>query len=244
MKNQYVGDINDYKKFGLLRSILTVSNLNILVSWMLTPDDGSTDGNIIGYLEDQEQWSGYDPQLYQAIKTLLNNNKTREVNLIETSNILEQCDFYSNHVPDSRSERDAWFNELLHRSNDNELIFLDPDNGLEIKSKRYGRKDSSKFLFHHEVSTLLERGKSLLIYQHFIREKREVFISRLLKKLQELSQKTVIVEAFSTSNVVFLLVLQPEHESIYKLLIEQVEKQWNGQISVWSSKENLTESTI
>lgn len=237
MKNQYVGDINDYKKFGLLRAILAVSNLKILICWMLTPNDDSTDGNIIGYLANQEKWSSYDPQLFQAISTLLENNKKREVGLIETSNILNSCNFHASHIPDSRVERDTWFKELMENTKDNELVFLDPDNGLEIKSKKYGNKDSSKFLFYHEVNDLLKNGKSLLIYQHFIREKRDIFISRLLTTLQEISEDSVVVEAFSTSNVVFLLVLQSNHKHIHQPLIDLVEKQWKNQIEVWSKQD-------
>ncbi len=64
MKNQYFGDINDYKKFGLLRSIMSATDINILISWMLTEDDGSTDGKFIEYLSEPEKWSQYDNQLY------------------------------------------------------------------------------------------------------------------------------------------------------------------------------------
>ena len=42
MKDQYFGDINDYRKYGLLRAITASSGLRLLVVWMLTPDEGST----------------------------------------------------------------------------------------------------------------------------------------------------------------------------------------------------------
>ena len=47
MKDQYFGDINDYRNFGLLRAILRASQLRLLIAWMLTPNDGSTDGKHI-----------------------------------------------------------------------------------------------------------------------------------------------------------------------------------------------------
>jgi len=37
MKNQYFGDINDYRKYGLLRCFAE-AGLNIGVCWMLTPE--------------------------------------------------------------------------------------------------------------------------------------------------------------------------------------------------------------
>ena len=47
MKDQYFGDINDYRKYGLLRAVVCTSGLRLMVAWMLTPDDGSTDGKFI-----------------------------------------------------------------------------------------------------------------------------------------------------------------------------------------------------
>ena len=36
MKDQYFGDINDYRKYGLLRVITASSGLQLLVAWMLS----------------------------------------------------------------------------------------------------------------------------------------------------------------------------------------------------------------
>jgi hypothetical protein len=44
MKHQYFGDINDYRKYGLLRALQSSSLGGLLVAWMLTPDDGGPDG--------------------------------------------------------------------------------------------------------------------------------------------------------------------------------------------------------
>ncbi|MFK5894123.1 MAG: hypothetical protein QM504_12950 [Pseudomonadota bacterium] len=233
MKNQYFGDINDYKKFGLLRSISSAYNINTLIAWMLTPNDGSTDGKFTEYLNEPTKWNNYDPILYQELVSLLNDNDTRRVSLIENSNVLSNTQYYSNYVTDSANDRDAWLASLLEQSNKSDLVFLDPDNGLEISSIGYGRSKSSKYLFWKEVSALWAAGKSVLIYQHFIREKREVFIRRMLDAL---SQKTEgsLVEAFSTSNVVFLMALQPHHQAFHKPLIQAVQASWKDQIKVFS----------
>ena len=44
MKNQYFGDVNDYRKYGLLRVFANQAAFNIGVCWMLTPDDERRDG--------------------------------------------------------------------------------------------------------------------------------------------------------------------------------------------------------
>ena len=183
MKDQYFGDINDYRKYGLLRSIIRASTFRLLVAWMLTPDDESTDGKFITYLENPERWSGHDPVLFQTIRALLARHQTRRVNLIENTDLLQGASYFSTHVPDSASGRSSWFSSLAQQAHDSEIVFLDPDNGIEVMSNPYERRGSSKYLYWDEIRTLWTAGKSLWIYQHFIRETRLNFIQRKLEAL-------------------------------------------------------------
>jgi hypothetical protein len=67
LKNQYFGDINDYRKYGLLRLLAGVGGLRIGVAWMLTPDDGCSDGGKTGYVKHPEQWRESDPALFRFL---------------------------------------------------------------------------------------------------------------------------------------------------------------------------------
>jgi hypothetical protein len=203
-----------------------------LVAWMLTPDDGSTDGKFISYLEDPGKWSRYDPVLFQKIKELLASGRKRRLRLIESTGLLPKAEYFSSHVPDTASGRSSWFDSLNQRAQGSEFVFLDPDNGLEVKSKVYGVKDSSKFLFWREVEALWASGKSLLIYQHFIREKRFNFIQRMLEVLR-IATPGSFVDAFSTPNVVFLMALQPEHREFHETIVSSIQENWEGQIQHW-----------
>lgn len=232
MKDQYFGDINDYRKYGLLRSIIRASELRLLVAWMLTPDDGSTDGKFVSYLKYPGKWSSHDPVLYEKFEGLLTHEQERRVSLIEDTGLLPEACYFSTHVPDSALLRGPWFRSLSERAQGSDLIFLDPDNGLEVKSKPYGKRDSSKFIYWHEVQALWSSGKSLLIYQHFIREKRFNFIERMLEALRSATPGS-FVEAFSTPHVVFLMALQPEHQRFHEAIISSVQESWEGQIQHW-----------
>ena len=72
---------------------------------------------------------------------------------------------------------------FLAFSKGRELVFFDPDNGLEIKSVKYGRKGASRYLFMREVSQSVSAGHSLLAYQHMPPKPREPFISDLASSL-------------------------------------------------------------
>ena len=229
MKDQYFGDINDYRKYGLLRALINAGRFRLLVAWMLTPDDGGSDGNFISYLEHPGKWSGYDPDLFQTIKTLLAPGHKRSVNIIEKAGVLPNADTFTHYVPDNASDRLSWFKSLCRHAQGCDFVFLDPDNGLEVKSKPYGRKGSSKYLYWNEVKTLWNSGKSLLIYQHFIREKRHEFIQRMLKALK-LATPGSSVGAFGTPHVVFLMARQPNHQKHHKAIVSMVQEKWSEQI--------------
>lgn len=227
MKNQYFGDIHDFRKYGLLRVVIRASGLRFLIAWMLTPDDASTNGNLISYLEHPGKWSRYDPVLFRAMKKLLTRRGYRRVGLIENTGLLPKAKYFSNPVPDSASHRNVWLSLLAHRAQKSDLVFL--DTGLEIKSRPYGTKGSSRFVYWREVETLWAAGKSLLIYQHFTREKRSNFIQRLLDALGNATPGS-LVEAFSTSQVVFLMALQSKHRKFYSSIIDTVQENWGDQI--------------
>ena len=232
MKNQYFGDINDYRKYGLIRAILRSGDFRLLVAWMLTPDDGSTDGKFTEYLYKPTNWQNYDPELYEGLHSLMKSGTGRKVELIEKSNLLPGVNYYPNIVPDTASERIQWTQNLTDNAEQSDLVFLDPDNGIEVKSKPYGRRQSSKYLYWREVSRLWSMGKSLLIYQHFRREKRSQFIQRMRNELRQHTKRSC-VEAFSTSHVVFFLALQPQHKRNHPIIVKEVQRNWDSQIRHW-----------
>lgn len=229
MKNQYFGDINDYRKYGLLRVLLRVGGFRMLIAWMLTPDDSGADGKFTDYLNQPEKWIHYDSELYSKLREWVIIKNKREVSLIQDTDLLANAIYFSDLVPDAAPLRKEWADDLYDAAENSDFVFLDPDNGLEIMSKPYGRKNSSKYLYWTEVRELWNRGKSLLIYQHFPFIKREIFIQN---KLQEIKKHTPssLVGAFSTSHVVFLLALQAKHKHFYSLLIENVKDNWGEQI--------------
>ena len=93
---------------------------------------------------------------------------------------------------------------------DRDLVFFDPDNGLEVKSAN-GEETIKKYVLLNEVAKHYGAGRSVLVYQHhgnalphraFVKEK----AAKLRAVLADAS-----VSAFDTPHVVFLLAARPEH---------------------------------
>ena len=229
MKNQYFGDVNDYRKYGLLRALQSTWDGSLLVAWMLTPDDGGQDGRFRSYLVAPETWAKYDPELFAGLTDLLRSASQPSVSLIERSALLPRVRYHSAVVPDGRMERDAWRDDLLRKALGVDLVFLDPDNGVEVPSKPLGRKRSSKYVTWQEIQALWEAGCSLLIYQHFRREARDAFARRLVSELRERTGAG-FTEAFLTPHVLFLLVTQDRHLERLASVVEVLSSRWRGQI--------------
>ena len=66
MKVQYFSDVNDYRKFALLKA-LSGKGFTIGVCWMLTEAEGSCQGDNRSYLRQPDKWRGYDPALFDAL---------------------------------------------------------------------------------------------------------------------------------------------------------------------------------
>lgn len=246
MKNKYFGDINDYRKYGLLRLLIGCGEIKTAVCWMLTRDDSGPDGGNRQYLQEPERWRSFDPQLYQFLHEKVIQCGIRDVRALEGSNMLGDCRFYTNELND-HSNREEYFEEFLQKARDATLVFFDPDNGMEVPSKPFGRYGSSKYLYWREVQTCFSSGHSLLIYQHFPRRRREEFIrtraEEFITKISEFAEKQVsCVYSYRTANVVFFLVPQPAHEALFAHAQDQVANIWVDQIKVqtWRPLESGT----
>lgn len=236
MKNQYFGDVNDYLKYGLLRCF-SHADWHIGVCWMLTPDDGSRQGRKTDYLSRGSAWRRHDPFLFDALNSTIGAGAPRRVAVVEGGSVIPNASFFSRTVPDNKPRcsadnklrRSAWFESALDALSSCDLLFFDPDNGLEVRSKPPGSRDSTKYLWWSEVRLAWERGFSLLIFQHFTREKRQPFVDRLKGQLEREAAGAVVTPLRSAS-VLFLLACQPQHEAMAKLALELVRSRWQERL--------------
>ena len=188
MKNQYVADINDYKKY-LLIDDLSHYYESVDVCWMLTENDGRRDGRKVSYLFNEEK--RHDRKIYDYLKNLVITG-IRDVMAIEGGEILSVRKYY----------------KLLSAIDLNdmpELLFLDPDNGIEVKSIPYGKAHSERYIYYCDMKKFIDKGSDLLIYQHYPRvnhgEYHQKRTSEIINKLGD-----VQVIHFDRGTIDFILV--------------------------------------
>ncbi|MGB3900116.1 MAG: hypothetical protein WA973_16385 [Mesorhizobium sp.] len=208
MKHQYVGDISDYRKYALLRALSSGGANRVGVCWMLTPDDGGTDGGKLAYLQQPDRHRCFDPALFDILAHAAGEPDRRRLQSIEDSGAIAGALYYNETLPDDIVGRAAFMERCATEFHDAELVFFDPDNGLEVSLPK-GRKNSSKYLYLDEVAAFYEAGKSLLIYQHFPRVERKAFLASCTERLRGVAPGCAMW-AFTTAHVVFFLLIQPE----------------------------------
>ena len=190
MQNRYVGDIGDFGKYGLLRALCASGDapaspgLSLGVVWHLVPDE-PRDGNgkLTQYLEpsakNRASFRSCDPVLYDALQEIVGSTG-RNVEAVRRRGILPRGTvFYDapltfegtpSHGPSAMRMRLAlrrrWARDALKATAGCDLVFVAPDNGLEIATTARHHKRGPKYGFFDELSPYLRRGQSLAIYQH------------------------------------------------------------------------------
>jgi hypothetical protein len=225
VKDQYFGDINDFRKYGLLRQLVIPDGLRLGVCWMLTPNDNRTDGKFLRYLGKPETYCHRDPELFDWLKQAVEVARDRRTARIESSALLRYASFHPERLTDNRNQRVQYFSECARRFAGCDLVFFDPDNGLEVTSITRGRKDSCKYLFWDEVFRTFTAGPSVLIYQHFPHEERSGYIRRMTRELRERTRAAVVF-SFRTPHVVFLLASQERHAEIFRKQLAAIQLSW------------------
>jgi len=227
VKNQYFGDRNDYFKFDLLiflaEELTGIRKLSAI--WMLTQDDGSTDGGSIKYRR-----GGGNKFLFNFLQNGFAEG--RQVSKITGyfSKYHEPQDggFVFNSYRDdaffTNSNRKSYFDEIPAEFLQSAIVFLDPDNGLEVKSAN--GKSLHRYVKFEEVKAIYDRmgpDSCLVIYQHLPRIDRKYFLYCLYRDLREYLNSPVPLSI--TDNQVAFLILAKEkkrQEEVRKLLHEYV----------------------
>lgn len=231
MKNQWFGDIHDFRKYGLLRFLSEITQdeslesakvfNRILVAWMLTPKVKNDNcGKYRGYVNYLGQWEKCDKDLFEKLKQFNSSARRAEeynVGKAFSLNILPDSQFVSyggSNENELSKDRKNYFCKM--KKNDSDLIFLDADNGLEVVSMT--KKKKPFYILYKEIRSLYAAGKSVLIYQHrAIGQSFATQTSDKITKLQEILELSAeILESrlivFRGGNVSYFLLCQTEEQ--------------------------------
>ena len=183
MQDRYAGDVGDFGKYGLLRWLCGPdahgAALRLGVLWYRFEDATPGDGKYVSYLEPPraQEYRKCDPELFQKMHSIVHGE--RSIAAVETSGVLPpDTDFFGDMLAFGRDEpraskalkRSDWVEAGLRAVEHADLVFADPDNGLEIPSVGCLRTKGPKYVYYDDLRACWARGQSLVVYQHIARK--------------------------------------------------------------------------
>ena len=260
MQNRYFGDVGDFGKYGLLRILSGLGTHPILklgVVWYLFPDEAhNADGKHIGYLQNCDPaFRDCDEELYDKLRASLFDDlgiieHHRHTDLAESAGLLPQgAVFYSTPLSYSKelsssarlSLRKEWFAGALAKTACADLVFLDPDNGIECVSvKRTGNK-GPKYAFWEDMDAFIGRGQSIVVYHHLNRTGSH--LEQVERKLRQMNERygngfesAVVIFKRGTNRAYFVLAA-PQHTEILRERLHRLAvSPWSRHFVAYESK--------
>src|SRR6266496_441966 len=218
MQNRFTGDIGDFGKFGLLRLLCgqdNASRLSLGVVWYLVENEShNKDGKYTKYLlDDSKEFRCCDSELYDGLRHLLVDDHgdvvpdRRSVARVESSNLFPAgTRFFSDflkyqdviHFKDRPRVRREWLDRALKATAQADIVFLDPDNGIECESVSKTADKGPKYAFWDEIEAFAARKQTVVVYHHL---SRSCTSAEQVKKLRQQFEKRL--QEFTILDVVF-----------------------------------------
>jgi hypothetical protein len=241
MQDRYTGDLGDFGKYGLLRAVCRADDsspaLTLGVVWYLFPHaEDNADGKHVTHLktsaDNDKRFRNCDPSLYDGLKAIVDSGQ-RSVSRIHEGGILPAgTRFFDEKLTFSdlpavgaaaRTERERRQNDWTTRAQDAmtgcDVVFADPDNGLEVPSVPRLSNRGPKYVFLDDLEPYARRAQSLIVYQHLGRrgsteQQVDAALARVGERLQ-CATPFALVYHRGTARA-FLIIPAERHEDILR----------------------------
>lgn len=246
MQDRYVGDVGDFGKFGLLRALGRASpRARVGVAWCRYPDEcHNGDGRHITYLA-RRDFATLDPVLHSRLGEIVKSGQ-RSLTAVERARILPSNTIYFGDAtrdagkvrPSIRlNYRNSWLERALRDLELANLVFFDPDNGIEPASVRRDHPKAGKYVFWEDLLPFWQRGQSLVVYHHLnrtasARAQAEALSARFVENLGDIPLLAPLLFRRGSCRFFFIAV-QEEHASAFRSVTKQfLSLGWNRHFEV------------
>jgi len=219
VNNQFVGDVGDYTKLGILRE-LEKAGFSIGINWYKTPDDpNKTGGSYTSFLNDIGNKP--DPDLLRILCEIKEKPRLRTIEMLMNSGLFRQAKYYDVELEfysdrDKKEKREEWHKQALGVLKSQDVVFLDPDNAFETKHIKPHHKRGNLYAGYDEAADYYKAGSSVIVYNHLpMRSSKEEFIKNRLRpvmnRLSANPKDIFYVEANRYQVRYYLFLSQPGH---------------------------------
>jgi hypothetical protein len=165
MQERYLGDSYDFLKYSPLGHLSTATGVRLGANWYLTVPEqvdkaGNNDGQKRHHLKGGV-WQQADPDLFERIQKFDPDDSRSLANVAELGLLPPNTIYYD--APVSTANRAGWHGIGAQTLRESDLVFLDPDNGLEVKSMT--SRTRPKYALYEEVASYFKAGKAVVAIQ-------------------------------------------------------------------------------
>jgi hypothetical protein len=160
MQKQNVGTVGDLGKLALLRQLM--EGRQLAVCWYLTGYDScdTLPRRYFTYLDRPEDFRHLAPEVFDALKDVVGDPSVQcPIGALRTTGILGNALFHGKPVPQRARLRHNWAHELVQSVSTADLVFLDPNNGIQ------GTRLTPNHVALAELAALRRRDRVLVIAQ-------------------------------------------------------------------------------
>lgn len=150
MRDQFVGDISDLRKFAFLRAIIPPGS-RLGVAWYYNSEhDGTASGKHREHINEQK-WALLDPVVHGALSQF----EVHTVAALEQLPIWPESTIFHREPMPSGLRRSLWARQMRDVLAPADLVFVDPDNGLGPATTLHATVD--------EIDTLALNGRPVVL---------------------------------------------------------------------------------
>ena len=184
------------------------------VHWCLVPDENTKND---GERELTEKEISINPELYEVLvkSRSLNNRNVYNIEAYFKKHIRHGVKYFTElHTQDCNEIE--YEEKAVKQLADQNIIFFDPDNGIEVSSMTKANK--YKYISYHLLQRFWNLGKSLIIYQHNDRTKGG--LDNKIEKLYNLLNHRPNINIVKKGNVNYICVINGSVEAEHYISLD------------------------
>jgi hypothetical protein len=225
MQERRFGSIGDFAKLAFLRHLQVGRHL--AVCWYLNGQGAHRPlpEKHFAYLKRPGEFRNLAPEVFDTLKSVSERSTLGSgyITALEASGILSDAVFHHEQVPRRAALRKSWTTSLVDSVSKANLIFLDPDNGIQ------GRRLTPKHVALAEIVALRRQDRALVTIQHQSGQKLEVrSIAERLKSIG--CQRLEIVRFRLVSSRFYVIV---DYDSALEARISSFAKKWGNWVKIY-----------
>jgi hypothetical protein len=225
MQQRRFGSIGDLVKLAFLRHLQ--EGRHLAVCWYLTGQGANRPlpEKHFAYLKRPGEFRNLAPGIFDTLKSVVESSAVglSYITALEASGVLSDAVFHHEQVPRRAALRKSWTTSLVDSVNKANLIFLDPDNGIQ------GRRLTPKHVALAEIAALRRQDRALITLQHQSGQKLEVrSIAERLKSIG--CQRLEIVRFRLVSSQFYVIV---DYDNALDARISSFARKWGNWVKIY-----------